>query len=168
MQNYGEKNAMADCWIEMATTLAKESKLDEAVRAFRTAIAFYTEVSDSDKENFSALAQMRMTQRMMADALSEQHRMDDAATFYQLSFGTFSELVDRDHRNLEWQYELAMCGTGLGKVLEKKKDRNGAISRYSEASAQLEHLLTISPENRKYTSALAEVKNRLRSLDGGS
>ncbi len=149
-ENFGERNAVADCWIEVALTETKSTSYKAAITAFETAISGYSSVAESDKNDLSALVQIQVSRRSMADTLLKMNNAGAALKNYQEALKVMKEMTLRDPNNLDWQYELAGCYLGIGKSLKALNDTIGATKSLNEAAPVLEALITISPENVRF------------------
>lgn len=68
--NFGERNALGDCYLEMGKTLVNLKRFGEATDYLNQAIAHYEAVAERDAQNLSARRQIFYTCVRLADALA--------------------------------------------------------------------------------------------------
>ena len=149
-ENFGEINAMADCWLEVAFTQVKLSEYPAAIKAFETAIKEYSAVAESDQNDLSALVQIQLSRRAMADTLLKMNNAAGALKNYRETLAVLKDVTARDPNNLDWQYELAACRLGMGKALLALNDPLEAGASLNEAGPIFQALISKSPENVKF------------------
>lgn len=163
-ENFAERNAMADCWIELAHTLTKAMNYRDAVAAFGKAISDYSSVAESDKNDLSALVQIQVSRRQLADTLLKINNVPGALKNYQEALAVMKDMAQKDPNNLDWQSELAGCYLGIGRSLKALNDPAGASKNLKEALPLYVDLITISPENVGFRRGHDETLASLNAL----
>ncbi len=156
-KNFGERNALADCYGELGKALLKNNQAKAAADNFRLAEENYRIVWQADRENLPTRCQIAYVQKFLGDALMKTGDRQNALEKYQSSLETMKELTAADPSNSEWQYDLALCYLKIGE-LQKSFKNSDFIQNLQIAQSLLEICSRHSPENIKIRRDLAAVE----------
>ena len=159
--NFGEQNALADCFLEYGMTLGKAGQINAAIVNYQNALEGYRTVWNNDSKNLSAKRQVALSQRYLADAWRQKGETTRAAELFRQTTESFLELTASDPHNTEWQHDLAICYLSMGELSLTRGDAAKAAENFRRALPILEDLTAKSPADAKQQSDLKIVKNRL-------
>jgi tetratricopeptide (TPR) repeat protein len=162
--NFGEQNSLADCYLELGMTQAKQKLTDAAIASYKKAIENYETVWQTDKQNLSVRRQIFFAKRQFAVTLLDKGDIKKAFETFNESLAASAELTAADPNNTEWQYDSAVCHLRIGELFLKQNDKKQALLNFESALPTLEKLQSGSPENFRQKKDLEIVENHIAKL----
>ena len=135
--------------------LVDQGKSEEALAAYRKALAIVQTVVDGDSGNTGAQSLLAIEYAKTGDVLLyQQRKYDEAFAAYQVSLAIRQKLVDREQGNAEWQGSLAISYERVGDVLLAQGKREEALAAYQKHLAITHELAS---KNRDDTDVLRDL-----------
>jgi serine/threonine protein kinase len=159
--NVGERNALADCYLEFGNSQGINKQFAAAIETFAKAIAGYETVAAADRQNTSARRQINYTKRHLADVLVAANRADEAFPIYRQIIVELRELLADNLPHAEWQADLAAALRRLAELQRKKGEQASAVSNLQESLTIFRQLHADSPANFSIKQDLAIAENIL-------
>lgn len=162
--NFGEQNALADCYLEIGRDNIRAQKPDAAIGNLTKAIENYEAVWQNDSRNFSAQRQIAFTQINLGNAFRQKNDLQKASEIYAKSLETIKKLTETDTNNTEWQQDFALIHLKLGEIAVSRNDKLNALKHLEAAKPIFEKLTTQSPDHAKRRTDLENVRSLLEKL----
>jgi tetratricopeptide (TPR) repeat protein len=155
--DFGELNALADCYLELGRALAKKAErqgqvrdrsgpvINEAIAALEKSVKGYETVWQTDHESISTFRQVAFARRYLADAFMKSGESDKALETFREALAQSDVLTAKDPAKTEWQYDAAVCHLRIGEILRERGEDSSA--HLATAHAMLRKLSTASPES---------------------
>jgi tetratricopeptide (TPR) repeat protein len=116
--------------------LGAQGKFDEALAAYRNALAIVQKVVDAHSGNTGAQSLLPIEYTKIGGVLSDQeHKYDEALAAYQMSISIQQKLLDQDQGNIELQRGLAISYERVGEVLLAQDKREEALAAFQKRLA---------------------------------
>jgi tetratricopeptide (TPR) repeat protein len=125
--------------------LKKESKLDDALAAYREARNIFEAIAR--KGNTQAQASLIQLAYRIGDVLLAQRNVGEALVAYRECLAVARTLVEKDPSNLGRQRNLAHCNTKISDGLWAQGNLEEALAAMRESRSMLQSLLKEDPSN---------------------
>lgn len=162
--NFGEQNALGDCYTELGKALLKNGEVAAAIENVEKGGKNYKIVWQNDPSNLSARRQIAYAQKLLGSVYAQKGELKKALENYNSALVTMRELTSADPNNTEWQNDLAICYKNLGEFFLKSGDSAQASANFQTALPILEKVVSNSPENVFNRRELESLKNEIAKV----
>ena len=132
-----------------ATRWRLQGKLDEALKAYRDALAIRERLAAADRSNTDAQRDLAVSyeqDRQRADGLG---KLDEALEAYRADLAIAERLAAADASNTKWQRDLAVTHNKVGDVLKAQGKLDEALNAYRESLAIIARLVAADSEQHR-------------------
>jgi tetratricopeptide (TPR) repeat protein len=148
----------------LGDVLQTKGRLDEALAAFREALAISQRLASTDSSNTD-------WQRDLADAhdrvgviFQAQGRLDEALAAFREALAIFQRLASTDPSNAGWQRDLAVAHAKVGDILQTQGRLDEALAAFREAFAIFQRLASLDPSNADWQRDLGVTHDRVGDI----
>lgn len=138
-----------------------EGKAEEALDAFRRALALAEDLVARDDDNLEWRAALGEGHFWPGYVLFERGELEDALVELRAYLAVAEDLVRRQPDNGRWQLEVSYAQSSIGSVLEEKGDLQGALAAYRVNLEVTERLAAAEPDNHTLQLELAQQHNQV-------
>jgi Flp pilus assembly protein TadD len=151
----------------LGDVLQTKGRLDEALAAFREALAIFQRLASTDPSNAGWQRDLAVAHAKVGDIVQAQGRLDEALATFREAFAISQRLASTEPSNANWQRDLAIAHSSLGQAYQSMGNEKNAQSSYRSAVDAMEQAVAMSPGNVGWKQDLDNLKSWLSS-GGGS
>src|SRR5262249_11361440 len=116
----------------LGDVLQTKGRLDEALTAFREALAIFQRLASTDPSNASWQRSLSVAHSRVGDVLQAQGQLDQALVAFREAFAISQHLASTDPSNASWQRDLAVAHSRVGDVLQAQGQLDQALVAFRE------------------------------------
>jgi len=135
------------CWIELGDIFVTTGVLNDALAAFRQALAAADRLAESDPANAEWQHDLSVAHNRIGDVQAAQGDLPAALKSYQAGLAICDRLAKADPANAVWQHDLSVAHSKFGNVQAAHGDLPAALKSYQDSYAILERLAKADPAN---------------------
>jgi tetratricopeptide (TPR) repeat protein len=139
----------------LGDVLQTKGRLDEALAAFREALAIFQRLASTDPSNAGWQRDLAVAHAKVGDILQTQGRLDEALAAFREAFAIFQRLASLDPSNADWQRELGVTHDRVGDIVQAQGRLDEALATFREAFAISQRLASTEPSNANWQRDLA-------------
>src|SRR5262249_22016781 len=148
-----------------------QGNLDEALRAYRDALAIAERIAAADPSNTQWQRGLSISYEKVGQLLEEQSKLDEAVQAYRNSLAIRERLAAADRSNMQWQRDLSSSyvkvsdlSVRIGDLLVVQGKLDEALKAYRDSLALRERLVKADPRNASWKRDLQTSIEKVGSI----
>jgi tetratricopeptide (TPR) repeat protein len=135
--------------------LVPQGKVDQALEAYRTALAGFERLVSADGNNATWQQDLSVNHIKIGDLLGTRGRSDEALAAYRKAAAIHERLVASEAATFQNLYDLAGSRTRIGGALKQRGSLQEALKAYRDTLPALESLITADSTNVMWRHSLS-------------
>ena len=158
------ENELADALQELGEQKVRAARLQEALDAFRAALALRAGLAAHDPDNGEWQRQVSISHTSLGDVMKAQGDLASAREEFRVAMNISASLAARDPENAQWQQTLGMSQDRLGEVMLWQGDVSGASDAFRAAMEIAAHHTARAPDSADWQYHLGVSQGKLGDL----
>ncbi len=144
--------------------LKAQSKVDEALKAYRDSLAIREHLASTERSNTQWQRDLSISYNKLGDVLVKQGKLDEALKAYRDGLAIAERLAAADRSNTQWQRDLSVSYNMVGDVLVKQGKLDEALKAYRDGLAIRERLAAADRSNAEWQNDFQYSVGRIGGL----